>query len=105
MHINAGKRLSLQVHDTKQESYWLASGDCNLIIENQNGEMETISMEKGVGYTMLVGQKHRHSAVTDCDVFEVSTPENGVTYRLEDDYNRPDETEELRKDPNRGWGS
>lgn len=103
MHISAGKRLSLQVHDTKQESYWLASGDCNLIIENQKGELETISMQKGVGYTMMVGQKHRHSAVTDCDVFEVSLPETGTTYRLEDDYSRPDETEEMRKDPNRGW--
>jgi|CXWK01.1.fsa_nt_gi mannose-6-phosphate isomerase-like protein (cupin superfamily) len=105
MHIEAGKRLSLQVHDTKQESYWLASGECNLVIENTQGEMEIINMEKGKGYTMMIGQKHRHQAVTDCDVFEVSTPENGNTYRLEDDYSRPTETEELRKDPNRGWNS
>jgi mannose-6-phosphate isomerase-like protein (cupin superfamily) len=105
MHIEAGKRLSLQIHDTKQESYWLSSGECNLVIENTKGEMEIIKMEKGVGYTMMVGQKHRHQAVTDCDVFEVSTPENGNTYRLEDDYARPTETEELRKDPNRGWNS
>ena len=103
MHIEAGKRLSLQVHDTKQESYWLASGECNLVIENTQGEMEIINMEKGKGYTMMIGQKHRHQAVTDCDVFEVSTPENGNTYRLEDDYSRPTETEELRRDPNRGW--
>jgi mannose-6-phosphate isomerase-like protein (cupin superfamily) len=103
MHIEAGKRLSLQIHDTKQESYWLASGECNLVIENTKGEMEIVKMEKGVGYTMMIGQKHRHQAVTDCDVFEVSTPETGNTYRLEDDYARPTETEELRKDPNRGW--
>ena len=103
MHIEAGKRLSLQVHDTKQESYWLASGECNLVIENTQGKMEIINMEKGKGYTMMIGQKHRHQAVTDCDVFEVSTPENGNTYRLEDDYSRPTETEELRRDPNRGW--
>lgn len=103
MHIEAGKRLSLQIHDTKQESYWLATGECNLVIENTKGKMEIIKMEKGVGYTMMIGQKHRHQAVTDCDVFEVSTPETGNTYRLEDDYARPTETEELRKDPNRGW--
>jgi hypothetical protein len=35
--------------------------------------------------------------VTDCEIFEVSSPEKGVTYRLEDDYKRPDETEEMRK--------
>lgn len=103
MHIEAGKRLSLQIHDTKQESYWLASGECNLVIENSQGEMETISMEKGKGYTMMIGQRHRHQAVTDCDVFEVSLPETGNTYRLEDDYARKTETEEMRKDPNRGW--
>ncbi len=92
MHINAGKRLSLQIHDTKQESYWLVSGECNLILENAHGELETIQMQKGFGYTMMIGQRHRHAAVTDCDVAEVSTPEAGTTWRLEDDFARPDET-------------
>lgn len=96
MHINKGHRLSLQIHDTKQESYWLASGECDLVVENPKGELEIIHMEKGKGYTMVVGQKHRHQAVTDCDVVEVSTPESGTTLRLEDDYKRPDETEEQR---------
>ena len=97
LHINAGARLSLQVHDTKQESYWLLNGECNLLMENSAGEMEVISMQKGVGYTTHVGQKHRHQAVTDCDVVEVSTPEAGTTLRLEDDYKRPDETPQQRK--------
>ena len=97
LHINAGARLSLQVHDTKQESYWLLNGECNLLMENSAGEMEVISMQKGVGYTTHVGQKHRHQAVSDCDVVEVSTPEAGTTLRLEDDYKRPDETPQQRK--------
>ena len=103
LHIKAGKRLSLQMHDQKQETYWLLNGECDLVLENQNGELETISMEKGVGYTTHVGQRHRHHAVSDCDIVEASTGEVGTTMRLEDDYNRPDETEELRKEPNRGW--
>src|SRR5687767_270167 len=88
LHIEAGKRVSLQAHDTKQETYWLVNGECNLIIENQQGELETIQLEKGKGYTTKVGQRHRHQAVTDCDVLEVSTPEAGLTWRLEDDYSR-----------------
>ena len=96
MHINKGHRLSLQVHDTKQESYWLASGECDLVVENEKGELDIIHMQKGMGYTMIVGQRHRHQAVTDCDVVEVSTPEAGTTLRLEDDYARPHETEEQR---------
>ncbi len=103
MHINAGKRLSLQIHDKKQETQILVNGKCNSIIENIDGEMETIEMIPNQGYTMMIGQKHRLQAVTDCDVFEVSTPEIGNTYRLEDDYSRQTETEEMRKDPNRGW--
>jgi len=97
MHINKGHRLSLQVHDTKQESYWLISGECDLVNENTNGELQVTHMQKGVGYTMIVGQKHRHQAISDCDVIEVSTPEAGTTLRLEDDYKRPDETPEQRK--------
>jgi hypothetical protein len=62
MHINAGKRQSLQV-----------------------------------------GQRHRLIGLTDTDILEASTPENGTTWRLEDDFARPDETEELRAAPNRGW--
>ena len=93
LHINAGKRLSLQVHDKKQETQFLFSGRCNLIADNQQGELITLEMEVNKGYTILVGQRHRLAAITDCDVFETSTPEFGTTYRLEDDYKRSDETE------------
>jgi mannose-6-phosphate isomerase len=97
MHLNAGTRQSLQIHDKKQETYFLASGRGGVIIENEAGELTQIEFETGKGYTTQVGQRHRIFGITDCDIWEVSTPEIGTTYRLEDDYNRPDETEELRK--------
>lgn len=103
MHLNAGTRQSLQIHDKKVETYWLASGQGGVLIENSKGEMERVEFEKGKGYTTKIGQKHRIFGITDCDVWEVSTPEIGNTFRLEDDYARPTETEELRKAPNRGW--
>lgn len=103
MHMSAGTRQSLQIHDKKVETYYLGSGRGGVIIENANGEMEEIEFEKDKGYTTKVGQKHRIYAITDCDVLEFSTPEAGTTYRLEDDYSRPSETEEMRKEPNRGW--
>ena len=103
LHINAGKRLSLQYHDEKQETQFLVSGRCLRICDNQNGELVEFEMEKDKGYNICVGQRHRLKAIEDCDVFEVSTPETGNTYRLEDDYSRPTETEGIRKKPNRGW--
>ncbi|MBI2315089.1 cupin [Candidatus Daviesbacteria bacterium] len=103
LHIQAGKRLSLQAHDAKLESWFLLNGQAAVIWENTNGDLVETKMENEVGYTCNLGQKHRLMGITDCGILEVSTPELGNTYRLEDDYARPTETEEMRKDPNRGW--
>lgn len=97
LHIQAGKRLSLQLHDKKQESWFLMSGRGKVIWENGEGELIETELEQGKGYTCALGQKHRLAGITDCDIIEVSTPEIGTTFRLEDDYKRPNETEEQRK--------
>lgn len=96
IHINAGKRLSLQLHDEKQESWLLMRGQAKTLWENNQGELIETELEPGKGYTTQVGQRHRLIGVTDCDIVEVSTPELGTTWRLEDDFARPDETPEQR---------
>lgn len=96
LHINAGARLSLQIHDEKQESWFLIKGRAKVVWENNRGELTETMLAEGVGYSTSIGQKHRLIGVTDCDIIEVSTPEKGTTWRLEDDYTRPDETEEQR---------
>lgn len=96
IHINAGAKLSLQIHDEKQESWFLVSGDAKVIWENASGETTETILQKGVGYSTQIGQKHRLAGISDCDIVEVSTPESGTTWRLEDDYSRPDETPEQR---------
>jgi mannose-6-phosphate isomerase len=97
LHITAGARLSLQVHDQKQESWFLMAGKAAVIWENNKGELIETQLQPGVGYSTQLGQKHRLKGITDCDVLEVSTPEAGTTWRLEDDYTRPHETPEQRK--------
>ena len=97
IHVNAGARLSLQIHDKKQESWLIMKGQAKVMWDNKDGELIETELMEGQGYTTEVGQKHRLVGITDCDILEVSTPEIGTTYRLEDDYKRPDETEELRK--------
>ena len=103
LHINAEKRISLQVHDKKIESWYKIKGKVIMILGDEDGNLFEQEMEDGVGYTTKIGQKHRLFASRDSDILEVSTPEIGTTYRLEDDYARTDETEEVRKNPNRGW--
>ncbi len=97
IHIYKGRRLSLQVHDKKQESWLIMHGQAKVVWENSKGELIETELQPAVGYTCSLGQKHRLVGITDCDVIEVSTPEIGTTFRLEDDYKRPDETEEQRK--------
>ncbi|MDP3988332.1 MAG: cupin [Candidatus Levybacteria bacterium] len=97
LHINAGKRPSLQIHDAKQETWFLISGRAKVIWENDKGLLIETELEYGKGYSCLIGQKHRLAGITDCDIIEVSTPEMGTTLRLEDDYKRPDETPDQRK--------
>lgn len=97
LHIDAGKRLSLQVHDEKQESWFIMNGKASAIWENAKGEMIETELQPGVGYSTKVGQKHRLKGLTDADILEVSTPERGTTWRLEDDFARPHETPNQRK--------
>lgn len=96
LHINAGGRLSLQIHDQKQESWFLIKGRAAVLWQNDQGELIETALQPGFGYTSAIGQKHRLVGLTDCDIIEVSTPEVGTTWRLEDDYNRPHETPEQR---------
>lgn len=97
IHIEAGKRLSLQRHDQKKESWFLANGEVKIVWEDKEGKLIETQMLPGQGYTCAIGQRHRLVGITDCDIIEVSTPELGTTERLEDDYGRLDETEEARK--------
>ena len=98
LHLNQGARLSYQYHEKKQENLILINGQAKIILDDQEEEMEPKK-----GYFIKPLEKHRVQGITDCDIMEVSTKEEGTTVRLEDDYQRPDETEALRSQSNRGW--
>ena len=91
LHVSAGCRLSLQWHDEKTETMTLLSGMASLTLDNDDGELEVFPMEPGCGYTVLRGRKHRLTAVIDSVVMEASSPESGFTFRIDDDFGRPDE--------------
>jgi|SRR5882672_7685614 len=106
LHINENARLSLQVHDEKQESYFITAGNGSVIWEDASGNMVETVLEKGKGYSTKVGQKHRLKGLEGgCDIIEVSTIEAGTTWRLEDDFDRKHQTPEERDAEYRANGS
>ncbi len=91
LYVKGGHRLSLQIHDLKQESMMLLSGTAVLQLEDETGTLAEIEMVPGMGYVVQPGRKHRLIAISDVEVVEASTPEVGTTIRVEDDFGRPDE--------------
>lgn len=89
LHINHGESLSYQFHRIKDETIRLLSGVLEMDIET-NGERQKVRLAPGEGLHIVPGMKHRMSAVEDCDVLEVSTPELDDVVRLEDRYGRVD---------------
>jgi len=103
IHVRAGLRLSLQYHDQKIETQCLVSGKALLVAEDVDGILHEILMERGLGYTIQPFQLHRFVAIEEFFFDDAATTETGTTVRVEDDYRRDDETEEMRTLPNRGW--
>lgn len=102
LHLNKGSRFSLQYHEEKAETLVLINGEAKMIWGNDKNRLFEEKMKNGRGYFIPKGLIHRCEAITDCDIFESSTKEEGKTVRLQDDYDRKDETEEDRKKCNSG---
>lgn len=101
--VRAGQKLSLQYHESKEETLCLFSGSALIWLENGSGEVEKKNMVSQHGYSVVPGQRHRIEAIEDSYIIEVSSPEKGKTVRVEDDHGREDETDEIRATVNRGW--
>lgn len=87
LHVNAGHALSLQYHVEKEETILLWAG--KLLFEIQKGaDLTRIEMAPGDRIHVTPGTIHRMTAIEDCDIFEVSTPELDDVVRLEDRYGR-----------------
>jgi mannose-6-phosphate isomerase len=90
LHVEAGHRLSLQMHREKDESSYLLSG--RLVLTHGPSAEELTTEEIGPGSTWRVepGTVHTIEALEDSDVLEVSTPHLDDVVRLQDRYGRED---------------
>lgn len=87
LFIKSGEALSLQYHKQKDEAIYLINGRMNLEI-HKNGKRKINKMSIGDSFHIKPRTIHRMTAVTDCLVCEVSTPELDDVIRLEDKYGR-----------------
>ena len=90
LHIKAGHALSLQYHNKKDETIYVHSGKMLFEIGKQGGPLEQREMKPGDSVHVTPLTVHRMTALEDCDLLEVSTPELDDVVRLEDRYGRTD---------------
>ena len=93
IHVNAGHALSLQYHNQKDETIFLWAGRMLFEIAEgyegtAGGPLTSREMKPGEAVHVTPKTVHRMTAITDCDIFEVSTPELQDVVRLEDRYGR-----------------
>jgi len=91
LHVNKGEALSLQYHEQKDETILLVKGVLDLELDDADGTLHKHRMKVGETAHITPGRRHRFTAVEDCDIFEVSTPDMEDVVRLEDRYGRAPE--------------
>jgi mannose-6-phosphate isomerase-like protein (cupin superfamily) len=88
LHVRAGHALSLQYHNVKDETIYLYSGKMLFELGDADGKLTSHEMEPGDSVHVTPKTIHRMTAIEDCDIFEVSTPELDDVVRIEDRYGR-----------------
>ena len=89
LFIRAGEALSLQFHRVKDEAWFVQSGRAELEVGAVGqAVLQREVIKPGSAYHFTPGTVHRMTAIDDCDIFEVSTPELHDVVRLEDRYGR-----------------
>jgi mannose-6-phosphate isomerase-like protein (cupin superfamily) len=86
--IETGRRLSLQLHDLKDEWIRVLSGSLRLTLEAADGTLAERILGPGEGARVAPGRRHRFEAIERAELVEVSTPELDDVVRLADDFGR-----------------
>jgi mannose-6-phosphate isomerase len=91
LHVKAGHRLSLQMHQEKDESSYVLSGRLRLTSGPGVEDLEEQEIGPGFAWRVEPGTVHSIEAIEDSVVVEVSTPHLDDVVRLADRYGRADE--------------
>jgi mannose-6-phosphate isomerase len=91
LHVEAGHRLSLQLHREKDESSYLLAGRLRLIRGSEAEDLQEQVIDPGHAWRVEPGTVHSIEAIEDSIVLEVSTPHLDDVVRLQDRYGRADD--------------
>ncbi|HVS99060.1 MAG TPA: cupin [Solirubrobacterales bacterium] len=86
--IEAGEKLSVQVHREKDETSYLLSGRMRLWQGPSEDELVERTIEPGASWRNRPGVVHTIEAIEESTVLEVSTPQLDDVVRLSDRYGR-----------------
>lgn len=90
LHVEQGRRLSVQYHREKDESCYVLSGRVRLIKGPSLARLGAWDVPQGGVWRNTPGQVHSIEAVEESDILEVSTAHLDDVVRLEDSYGRAD---------------
>jgi len=88
IHMKKGFRSSLQYHEKKIETNYVIKGKAEVLLENENGEMESRIYGVGEGWCVPLKTKHRVISLEDYTALECSTAHLNDCIRFEDDSGR-----------------
>lgn len=88
LHVNAGEALSVQMHEKKDETLHLLSGELILRAGPSPDALQTVAFRQGDSFRVRPGTVHMIEAVTDVDVLEASTAHLDDVVRFTDRYGR-----------------
>lgn len=82
--FNKGCKFSMHYHVIKQETWYVQSGDFIFNwIDTENGITHTMELKTGDSVTIPIGMPHQLHALTDGEIFEVSTQHfDSDSYRI-----------------------
>jgi mannose-6-phosphate isomerase-like protein (cupin superfamily) len=86
--VKAGEALSVQMHEVKDETLHLLSGEIELWAGPSPDAMVKVGLAPGQSCRVRPRTVHRIVAVTDADVLEASTPHLEDVVRFNDRYGR-----------------
>lgn len=88
LFVKKGESLSLQYHNIKEETLYIETGECKIETGKDADHLEALHFGPGGVFHVFPKRLHRIVAVTDCRLFEVSTPHLEDVVRLQDRYGR-----------------